>query len=34
MKESEDLANVIMKFAAIAGLFLLGCFVDYLEQTL
>ena len=34
MKDSEDLANVIMKFAAIAGLFLLGCFVDYLEKTL
>lgn len=34
MKESEDLANVIMKFAAIAGLFLLGCFVEYLEKTL
>lgn len=34
MKDSEELANVILKFAAIAGLFLLGCFVEYLEKTL
>lgn len=34
MKDTEGLANVMMKFAAIAGLFLLGCFVEYLEKIM
>lgn len=34
MKNSEELANVIINFAAIAGLFLLGCFIEYLEKMM
>lgn len=34
MKNSEELAKVIMNFAAIAGLFLLGCFIEYLEKMM
>lgn len=34
MKNSEELANVIINFAAIAGLFLLGCFIENLEKMM
>lgn len=34
MKNSEELAKVIISFAAIAGLFLLGCIVENLEKMM
>lgn len=34
MKNSEELANVIINLAAIAGLFLLGCFIENLERMM